>query len=343
MNNAIFSNESHLEALCQTLKLGDPLKLPTTVTGGFHHRMWRLDTNKRSFAVKELSGDLNPRDKNTALHFETTEAVAAEFASRDIPAVCALRYNNQTLQTIEGSGYLIYPWVEASALHRELIDFRHAEKVAEIFAKMHRADVHVPGLQDEKFEVHPENKLTALVEFAHSRNSSRAYELSEHLPMFLQQVARHEKAATFLLNHRVVSHGDLDHKNVLWNQNGDPLLIDWESARRLNPTHEIILEALDWSGITLDFNESLFNHFISVYLRSGGVGSFDEVEAAFHCVIGDWVNWLMYNVGRSIDLDDAELRRVGVEQVDLALATLLRLERIVPRLLAKLHHSQNSK
>lgn len=343
MTNAIFANENHLETLCETLKLGNPLRVPVAVTGGFHHKMWRLDTNKRSFAVKELSGDLNPDDKTTALHFETTEAVATEFASRNIPAVCALRHNNQSLQTIEGSGYLVYPWVEARALHRQQIDFRHVERVAQIFANMHSADVHVPELQEEKFEVHPEEKLTALVEFAHSRNSRRTSELSEHLPLFLQQVSRHERAATFLLDHRVVSHGDLDHKNVLWTERGDPLLIDWESARRLNPTHEIILEALDWSGITLDFSEGMFNHFIAVYLRSGGVGSFDEVEAAFHCVIGDWVNWLMYNVGRSIDLEDDELRRVGAEQVDLALATLLRLERIVPRLLAKLHHTRNFK
>ncbi|MEH6586878.1 MAG: aminoglycoside phosphotransferase family protein [Halioglobus sp.] len=310
-----------------------------TVTGGFHHTMWMLDTKVGCFAVKQLSRDIDPGDKKTVLRFETTEAVATQFASSGIPAVCALRFNNQAFQTIDDTGYLVYPWVEATALHREQIDYEHAERVAQIFAQMHSAGVHVPGLQDQEFEVHPEEKIAALVDFAHSRNSSRACELSEHLPLFFQQVARHKKAATFLLNHRVVSHGDLDHKNVLWEKKGDPLLIDWESARRLNPTHEIILEALDWSGITLDFKEGLFNHFISVYLRAGGVGSFDEVEAAFHCVIGDWLNWLMYNVGRSIDLDDAEQRRVGVEQVDLALATLLRLERIVPRLLSKLRHS----
>ena len=299
--------------------------------------MWRLDTNHGFFALKQLSEDLDPNTSNPLTHFETSEAVARKFASIGIPAISAMLHNGQVLQSIGGKNYLVYPWVNAKALHRDQIGPAHVKKIAEIFAAMHLADICVPGLQEQVFEVHQEDKLTALVEFARSRNSSRTAELSEHLPMFLQQVERQQQAVDFLSTHRVVSHGDMDHKNVLWDNPNRPLIIDWESARKLNPTHEITLEALDWSGITLDFNEAIFDGFVAAYLKAGGIGSFDEVEAALHCVIGDWVNWLMYNVGRSIDIEDLEQRRLGVEQVDHALATLLRLERVVPRLLAKLN------
>jgi predicted Ser/Thr protein kinase len=38
-----------------------------------------------------------------------------------------------------------------------------------------------------------------------------------------------------LLNkNTVVSHGDLDQKNVLWDKTGKPILIDWESACKIN-------------------------------------------------------------------------------------------------------------
>lgn len=336
MNPTRPANQDHLRLLCETLSLGSPLRPPVAVTGGFHHTMWRLGTTEGCYAVKQLSADINPNAKVNAIHFETTETVARQFAARGVPAICALQKDGQVLQCIDETGYLVYPWVDAKALHRADIDREHVEVIATIFAEMHQSGLDVPDLQEQFFEVHPEEKLTALVEFARSRNSSRAAELTEHLPMFLQQIARQQQAVEYLSGRRVVSHGDLDHKNVLWNELDEPLIIDWESARKLNPTHEVVLEALDWSGITLDFNEAIFDCFVSAYLKSGGTGSFDEVEAACHCVMGDWVNWLMYNVGRSIDIEEPEQRRVGIEQVDHSLATLLRLERIVPRLLAKL-------
>ncbi|RLA48946.1 MAG: hypothetical protein DRQ97_02350 [Gammaproteobacteria bacterium] len=34
----------------------------------------------------------------------------------------------------------------------------------------------------------------------------------------------------------MISHGDLDHKNGLWDASGKPTIIDWESAIKLDPT-----------------------------------------------------------------------------------------------------------
>jgi thiamine kinase-like enzyme len=299
--------------------------------------MWHLGTTEGLFAVKQLSADLDANDPSTKKHFEATEAVAAEFLSKGIPAIGAIKGQGYYLHIVEDAGYLVYPWVEAKALHREAINSYHVEKVAQIFSEMHSAELNVPGLEDEGFSVMEEQNLITLVQFAHSRNSSRVAELESHLDRFREMISRHGQAVEHLCKRTVISHGDLDHKNVLWTHSDAPLVIDWESARWLNPTHEIVLEALDWSGITLDFNESLFDHLISSYLQAGGIGSFDEVEAALHCVLGDWLNWLMYNVGRSIDMQDAQQRRIGTEQLDHALSTLLRLERLLPRLLSKVN------
>ncbi|TDG15762.1 aminoglycoside phosphotransferase family protein [Seongchinamella unica] len=336
MNLPLADNPTHLQQLCDTLQLGFPLSTPEPVSGGLHHSMWRLETAGGCYAIKQLSADLDPRDEPTARHFELSESVAARFSHCDIPAVVALQQEGRYLQLIDASGYLVYPWVEARALHREDIDCRHAEQVAELFAAMHRADLDVPGLAGEEYAVLSEDRLHTLVHFAHRRNSSRAAELERGTSLFLRLINRHEQAAGFLSQHTVVSHGDMDHKNVLWTGDDQPLIIDWESAHRLNPTHEIVLESLDWSGITLDFSEYRFDQMLSAYLRAGGRGSVDEVEAALHCVQGDWLNWLMYNVGRSIDIEDSRQRQIGSEQVDLALATLWRLERLVPGLLARL-------
>jgi thiamine kinase-like enzyme len=148
----------------------------------------------------------------------------------------------------------------------------------------------------------------------------------------LDIAARQQEAREILSQCAVISHGDLDQKNVLWSAGGEPILIDWESARRMNPTHEAILVALDWSGITTGFEFPLFEKFMTAYRHAGGLVDNDALQSAFDCVQGDWLNWLMFNVGRSFDLEDTERRSLGAEQVDLALSTLLRLDRLMPKL-----------
>lgn len=46
-----------------------------------------------------------------------------------------------------------------------------------------------------------------------------------------------------------MSHRDLDQKNVLWNTDNHPHLIDWESAGWTNPMVELVTMALNWGGI----------------------------------------------------------------------------------------------
>ena len=51
-------------------------------------------------------------------------------------------------------------------------------------------------------------------------------------------------------------------------------------------------------------------------------------------VLGHWTDWLMYNVGRSIDPQDSELRATGAEQVKLCLVTVSRLQNLAEDMLS---------
>ena len=329
-------NDNHQDALCAHFSLGQRLRKLTSVQGGFHHSMWDLATSEGRYAIKQLAPDTDMRNPKVLEHFECSETVSVAFAHVGIPALHALGAGEKALQVIDDTGYLIYPWTNARALRRDEIEKSHVQQVAEIFARMHGVALRIEGLAVPKPEHHGEEKLRVLLDFARSRNSSRSDLLRENLPL-LERILKNANHASWVLSARnVASHGDLDHKNVLWNSPVEPLLIDWESAQYVNPTHEVILEALDWSGITLDFKQDLFDCFIERYLVSGGEAPADEVEAAFDCVQGDWVNWLMYNLGRSIDMDDEVQRHIGLEQVDLAMVAILHLQRVVPGLLQKL-------
>jgi hypothetical protein len=328
------ANREHASCLCSGLGLGNQRGELARVYGGLHHWMWRLETDRASYAVKQLGADVDLGDPAVVAHYNISEQVAAAFASRGVGAISALAGDSGYLQLIGEGGYLVYPWTDASAVDCRAITERHARKVAGLLAAMHRADIHVPQLADTEPEVHPEDKIRLLVDGAVRCHGRDSRQLAEQLPTFLRIAGEQTGAIGVLQGHRVVSHGDADHKNVLWSASGGPVLIDWESARRLNPVYETVLEALDWSGITTTFHPDRFHRILAAYREAGGSIDGDLLEASFACILGDWLNWLMFNVGRSIDAADARLRRLGAEQVDNALSALLRLQRVIPHLLA---------
>ena len=294
--------------------------------------MWRLETQSGCFAVKQLADDMDMNDPATVAQINATEVTACEFSRQGIPALFSLHVERQHLQLLDAVGYLVYPWTSAKACHRNRIEERHAVVVASTLAHMHHSDITVPELQDvPAFPVTAE-RVTDLVQLARQRNVRYSHILEDRLEDILRIVALHAPALERLKGHQVISHGDLDHKNILWDEAGEPVLIDWESARRLNPTYELLLEALDWGGITAHFDARPFTTILRAYVDAGGVLVEDMIPAASDAIQGAWVSWLLYNVGRAVGLKDTHQRAIGSSQVDLVLSALLRMEKQKDRL-----------
>jgi thiamine kinase-like enzyme len=332
MITALSDNPAHTHQLCELLDLGTPNGSLGQVAGGFHHRMWQLKTNCGSFAIKQLADDLDMQDTATVERMNATEITAREFSEHGVPALYSLASGRQHLHLLDGVGYLVYPWTDASACHKNGIEKKHALTVAGILAHIHRSDIHVPELRDVPALPLTAERVIDLVQLARQRNVRESQLLEARLDDLLEAVELQAPALAMLQQHQVISHGDLDHKNVLWDGDGEPLLIDWESARRLNPTYELILEALDWGGITANFEMGPFVTFLEAYLDAGGRIVADEVPAVADAIQATWVEWLLFNIGRAVGVHDAQQRAVGLLQVDLSVSTLLRMEKYRPRL-----------
>ena len=325
-------NTAHLQKLCSLLDLGAPGADIKAVPGGFHHSMWQLTTDRGNFAIKQLADDMDMQDVATVAQLNATEITACEFARHGIPAMYSLHVDRNHLHLLDGIGYLVYPWSDSSACHRNGIGEHHAVTVASTLAHMHRSNITVPELRDvPSFPVTAE-RVVELVQLARQRNVRYSDILSDRLEDILRIVEFHAPALERLKSHQVISHGDLDHKNILWNEANEPLLIDWESARRLNPTYELCLEALDWGGITAHFDARPFTTILRAYVDAGGRIVEDMIPAASDAIQGAWVNWLLYNVGRAVGIKDTRQRAIGSGQVDLVLSALLRMEKQADRL-----------
>ena len=128
-----------------------------------------------------------------------------------------------------------------------------------------------------------------------------------------------------LSEYRVISHRDLDPKNVMWNH-GIPYLIDWEAAGYVNPYQEL-LEALNYwaDNGDGDLDNTKFNIILHAY---GNYMSTENVD--WDCVLDSgyagMLGWLEYSLKRALGIEstDEEEKKLGVEQI---LGTIMALEK----------------
>lgn len=324
-------NQAHLNNLIQNFNLGQQLQPPERVHGGLLHIMWRLDTDKGSYAIKQLSKDIDLKNEQIIKNYELSEKIASRFVANGIPGICSIAQSNKYLFIIDGTGFLVYPWVKAKALDQHAVSEPHALKIAEILAKMHRLNLDDPEIIQPEFYTHTNQKILELLDKAKNFNCPFARDLKKNQNNILVSNEAYQNAIPTLKTDTVISHGDLDQKNVLWDIDNNPILIDWESACTINPTYDIINTAFYWSGITSNFDKDLFFKMIEAYQKAGGIINKDHLVAACNGSF-NWIGWLAYNIERSCVVGESEHKNVSIEQVNQTLATILRLQMIMPTL-----------
>ena len=325
-------NKPQLQTICKRLHLELPSSLPTRVYGGLVHTMWKLQSEGSSFAIKQLNRNINFTEA-VKKEFNLTEEIAHQYAQKNIPAIGAIKTNDVYLIEANDDMFLAYPWIHAHAIEANSVSEEQGLKIAKILASIHLINLDAPDLHEPGFQIHTTDKLLTLIDQAEESACPFAHDLQKYQTEIIAINTLYQSAVPLLEKSIVVSHGDLDPKNVLWDENDQPLLIDWEACRKLNPTYDIINVCLDWSGITTDqFNKTLFVKMIQTYITAGGHIDKEILEAAFYGTFG-WINWMIYNIERSCSAQEPEQKTLGIEQVTQTLRTLIKLNGMVPDLI----------
>jgi len=326
-------NPDHLRYLCSHHGLGAPTGTPTKVLGGFHHKMWRVETERGTYAVKELSADADLSDEDTVRGYNVSEAIAETFASVGIAAVVALKAGDDYLTIVEDRGYLVFPWCNYTALPKGQVDERHGIEVARLLARMHGADIDVAGVKETALEAFPVESIDDLVRRAGECQPLSAASLSNQRQRLGEILTPHNDAIVELEKKLVIGHGDLDQKNVLWDDRDRPVIIDWERAGRLNPTYEVIQAALDWSGAASELRPGLFRRMLEAYRDAGGELEADAMGPSLDYIAGEWLIWLLYLFGLSLEEAKPRRLRIEKEQIEDPIQLVLRIKQLKPDLL----------
>lgn len=328
-------NQKHLKFICKELQLG-PLKGTVTSVSGCRGGsfMWRVNTEKSRYAIKQLAPVIDLKSERIITKYELSETIACRFAQHGIPAIYAIEKSGKHLIIIENTGYLVYPWVEGYTLGRNEISEVHALKISEMIARLHNINMNVSEIEMPHVDIHSRDSIVEAIDRAVSFKCTFAKMLKENQNFILFMYDSYLAVVPLLLEDTVVTHGDLDQLNVLWDKADQAFLVDWESVRKLNPTREIVRTSLSWSGMgTEDFSLPIYTQMLRIYIKSERMLNRNYVNAALYSLVGSAINWILYNIKLACTSDAPREKDTATEEINMSVMSMKRLKVLVPDLL----------
>ncbi len=305
-----------INKLMEFLNLGELIEAPKEVKGGLLHKMYCVTTSKGVFAVKALNNEImkRPYALNNTIN---SEKIATIFSS-SIPAVSSCKIHGRQIHEINRQHYMIFQWVEGKSVFPQDISKKHCEIIGDILGKMHRLNIVLDEVKAEEGG-EPMYEWNKYLQMAKKQEAQAGLWFSQYEKSMKDIVAWNRAACDaqdMLTKNMVISHRDLDPKNVIWD-GINPFIIDWEAAGYVNPYQELLEVVNYWAD---DGNGSLYKEYfdtiIEAYRKHVSLRNV-EWDNVFAGSYAGMLGWLEYNVKRAlgIEVSDDEEIRLGEEQV----------------------------
>ena len=288
--------------------------------------LWRLHTTSGVFAIKQLNSEIM-RKVGIRDEYRLTERIAQAMAFLNVPAAVALKGEGDggTVQEIGDATFIVYDWVEGETLSAQAVEPERTRLIGTYLARMHSLPLQdFPELKLSDSEPFSEDEWDMLTFQASDRDIPWTQQVRMALPLLVEWSKLASEASTILRRTSVISHRDLDQKNVLWRDAISPVFIDWEAAGLTNPTMDVVETALAWSGQTVQPpREESFHALLEGYVSSGG-SIHESGIIALRRVMGTWLAWLLFNMHRSLgeSVSSEEERQLAARETTRTLSTL---------------------
>ena len=302
--------EETIAKLFMSCGLGRIIAPVSQVSGGFLHRMYRVNTGDASYAVKHLNPGIMKRP-GVRENYRKAETLEQMLEDAGIPIVPALVIGGRKMQEEDGESFYIFRWQEGRITDWDHITAGQCRQAGNILGRIH-------ALRPEH-TAHREPELCAVdwtgyLAEAERQGSDIAPLLRENLELLQYAEDELNRARQALPDIECVTDEDMDPKNVMWND-GKPVVIDLECLDYGNPVSGALQLALQWSGITtctLDTEKTAA--FFEGYLEA-----YDNGFRDYGSVLGlayTWTEWLEYNITRALgQCQDGKEREMGISEV----------------------------
>lgn len=307
-----------IKSICTHYNLGQPIKLLTQITGGLLHKMWKLEAEKGIFAIKELNAEIMKRP-NLILEMNQSEKITNEFKNLGIGAVCGLEIDGQYVFESNKKFFIVYPWINGEVLKKvDQVTIEIAKKISSTLANIHKIN-----LKNTKSTVVNLSLVdSTLWSSLKDKVLKTEYTWTSKCLNFIDSMGTWSSlsnlAITNINNIAVLSHGDMDMKNVIWDNKNNPQIIDWESSGLTIPIVELVKLALDWSGEAEGkANEIIFKEIFKTYTEIHNNIDLTEVKDALYISISDFLGWLEINLKRALQIIKCDQNELDIANIEI--------------------------
>lgn len=287
--------------LCGKYRLGRVIKPPLAVTGGLLHKMYHVVTDKGEYAVKILNPNIMKRD-NVLNNMIYSEQISNELKNK-INLIGAKEFDSKRVIMLDEYYFMVFEWLEGKSVFGDDITENHCEQIGLALGKIHKANIHIEGLK-------PEGQARKLIDWDYLLNEAEKQKV-DYAGIIRDNLSKLKKwdrqsAGSFkeVSKRQVISHRDLDPKNVMWKDN-KPFIIDWEAAGYVNPFQELIEVINYWCVNPLGkYDNNKLSKLMKGYVQSMNIAGVNW-EAILNCSYDGMSGWLEYNLKRALGIEGA--------------------------------------
>lgn len=313
-----------LKKFCEKNNLGSPIEEPVMVTGGLMHKMYRVITEQGLYAIKVLNPDIMQRPD--ALQNMINSEIISNELKGVVSLVAAKSLDGKHIIEFEGYYYLVFDWLEGSSVFAPKITVDHCRQIGSALGKIHAAGITVPGIKKEENSRNAYD-LKLLSDKAEKEKEECFRLFTDNLPDIIQWDKDVTESQRELLKNQVISHRDLDPKNVMW-KDGLAYIIDWEAAGYVNPYQELVEVLNYWiTDGEGKYNRQKFDALMQAYAEHMNIGSVNW-KVVLKCSFDGMLGWLEYNIKRALGMEGSSNldKQEGRQQVAGTINELIRYQ-----------------
>ena len=296
--------------LFESRGLGKVVSPFSPVSGGFMHRIFRVETARGTYAVKHLNPEIMKRPEAME-NYRRAEKLEKILENAGIPIVPAIAFSGRKMQEMDGEYFYIFRWHAGRVTDWRSITAEQCALAGNILGRIHAV---LPGRRTGMKPHLSRIDWTSLAALAEKQGSTIAPLLKENTCLLRYAQNAVNKARLALPDIECITDEDMDPKNVMW-EDGKPVVIDLECLDYGNPVSGVLQLSLQWSGLTTcsldpDKQKAFFDGYLEAY--DNGFRDYGSVFGLSYT----WIEWLEFNIRRALgQCRDETEQETGINEV----------------------------
>lgn len=308
---------AHLLAeLLQHYDKGKTILSFTKIDRSFLHPVWHCETEMGHYLLKQFTV--------TELPIVARATANACWAKQQGIATRTPLISDQGFWVCHhDSIYQLYPWISGKIYATNAIEVQHASKIGDILAQIHH--LNVAQSQEKPLQHYSQDAWQSLFQQLEEKNFYDYCDLKHATQAIIEfnNLCENSLKTLSLQPRFLLSHGDLIPQNVIWQDEQNLCLIDWDLSGMVHRDLELLGVALNWSGIvTGTIDKARFLAVCKAYRRHNPQAT--DFSSQLLCAgLGSWLAWLYDNLCRfEPDMPKALLAKIITETKETVLALM---------------------